>query len=36
MPKSVQEEIDATTNNPLYQSSTDDDDDIGPLVGGGR
>lgn len=36
MPKSVQEEIDAITKNPLYQSSTDYEDDIGPLIGGGQ
>lgn len=35
MPKGVQEEIDAITNNPLYQSSAVDDEDRVPLVGGG-
>lgn len=36
MPKKVQEEIDAITKNPLYQSQAIDDDDGVPLVGGGR
>lgn len=33
MPKSVQEEIDAITKNPLYQLQATDDDESGPLVG---